>query len=312
MSEPRAAQSPMATLAPTVFHGIAARGELDIVDAQLHLSPRPDLGALTAAMDALGIHSVMFDELWDRNALGHSTPSIEFGGGSYRQHSPLAQAAALQDPSRFGWLQRVTRHDPTLADWIPHLAASGCRALRVVSFDKEEYVQFVTGGYDQLLSLAQQYQLPLCLLARDAGTLLQSVAPRFPRLHFVVDHCGWVRKEAHWRDVLSLSKLDNVWLKWSHFHRAFGDGVVNAGGVQAALRQALDAFGAQRIFWAGDITHEETSATWAQLLFYLVHNTAITDLEREWLLGASARSVFRWPCHLTSPSLTPITPLETP
>ncbi|HSW19952.1 MAG TPA: amidohydrolase family protein, partial [Ramlibacter sp.] len=214
----------MATPAPTTFHGIAERGELDIVDAQLHLSPHPDLGAITTAMDALGIRSVMFDELWGRNAQGYSTPCMEFSGGAVRQHSPLAQAAALRDPARFAWLQRVTLRDPALAEWVALLAACGCRALRVVTFDKDECARFATGGYDELLSLAQEHQLPLCLLARDVATLIQAVAPRFPSLQFVVDHCGWVRKEQHWRDVLSLARLDKVWLKWSHFHRAFGDG----------------------------------------------------------------------------------------
>jgi len=286
----------MTTSLPTHFRGIAARGELDIVDAQLHLSPDPGLGAVTTAMDALGIRSVLFDELWGRNERGRSTPCIEFGDVAARQVSPLAHAAALQDPARFGWLQRVTRHDPAFPEWVALLAASGCRALRVVTFDKDECARFADGGYDELLSLAQEHQLPLCLLARDVGALLEATAPRFPRLQFVVDHCGWVRKEQHWRDVLALARLDNVWLKWSHFHRAFGDGVVAAEGVQRALRQALGAFSAQRILWAGDVTHEETSATWAQLLFFLLHNPAASDLEREWLLGRTARAVFRWPC----------------
>ena len=288
------------TTAITQFHGIAARGELDIVDAQLHLSPNPDLAALTTAMDALGIRSVLFDELWGHNGRGHSVPSIAFGDAAFRQFSPLAQAASLQNPSRFAWLQRVTRRDPALGAWVPLLAASGCRALRVVTFDKDECARFVDGGYDTLMSLAQEHQLAFCLLARDVGALLASAAPRFPRLRFVVDHCGWVRKPEHWRDVLSLARHDNIWLKWSHFHRAFGDGVIAAEGVQAAFQQALGSFGARRILWAGDITHEETSATWAQLLFFLLHNPAASDLDREWLLGKTAREVFRWPHHRTT------------
>jgi L-fuconolactonase len=282
--------------APTVFHGIAGRGGLDIVDAQLHLTPHPELGAIATAMDALGIRSVMFDELWGRNAQDHGTPCIEFADGAYRPLSPLAQAAALQDPHRFAWLQRITRRDPGLAHLIPQLAvATGCRALRLVTFDRDECALFGSGAYDPLLSQAQEAGLPLCLLARDVGAVVDAVAPRFPRLQFVIDHCGWVRREAHWRAVLDLARHGNVWLKWSHFHRAFGDGEVQAQGVQAAFEQALAAFGARRILWAADITHEETAATWADLLAFALRNPALGDAQRERVLGGTAREVFRWP-----------------
>jgi L-fuconolactonase len=277
------------------FHGIAGRGDIDIVDAQLHLAPQPSLEATLAAMDALGIRSVVLDELWGRNENDHGTPCIEFADGAYRPLSPLAQAAALQYPDRFSWLQRITRRDPEVATLIPLLAGSpGCRSLRLVIHEASECALFAGGGYDELLSLAQEYRLPLALLARDVGLLLQKVAPRFPRLQFVVDHCGWVRKEKHWRDVLALARLDNTWLKWSHFHRAFGGGDVAADGVQGAFRDALGAFGAQRMLWAGDITHEESSATWAQLLAFVQQNPAASETDREWLLGRTARQVFGW------------------
>lgn len=286
----------MVTPAVTAFHGIANRGGLDIVDAQMHLSPSPGLDSVTTAMDALGIRSVLFDELWGRNQQDHGTPCIEYGGGAYRPISPLAQAAAIQNPERFAWLQRITRRDPGLISLISQLAAApGCRALRLVIFDKDECVLFAGGGYDEVLSLAQEQGLALCLLARDVASLLQAVAPRFPRLQFVVDHCGWVRRQKHWDGVLALARLDNTWLKWSHFHRAFGDGEVNTQGVQGAFQQALRTFGAQRMLWAGDITHEETSATWAQLLAFVQNNPAASDSDKEWLLARTARTVFRWP-----------------
>jgi L-fuconolactonase len=284
--------------AQTHFHGIADRGTLDIVDAQLHLTPQPSLASVATAMDALGIRSVIFDELWGRNAQDHGTPCIEFGDGAYRPLSPLAQAASLRDPRRYAWLQRITRRDPGLLTQIPLLAAApGCVALRLVIFDKDEVALFASGGYDEVLSLMQQYQLPLCLLARDIGAVLQSVAPRFPQLQFVVDHCGWVRKTQHWDEVLGLARLDNVWLKWSHFHRAFGDGEVNAAGVQSAFCQALKAFGARRLLWAGDITHEETAATWTGLLNFVLTNPALREDELEWVLARTARRVFNWPAE---------------
>lgn len=292
-------------MSATAYHGIAGRGDIDIVDAQIHLAPDPGPAQLLTAMDALGVRAVVLDELWGRNALDHGTPCIELGDGAYRPLSPLAQAAALQHPQRFAFLQRVTRRDPALEARIPLLAAlPGCVSLRLVLHDSKERELFAAGGYDALLSLAQQHALPLSVLGRDVGHLLAGAAPRFPRLQFVIDHCGWVRSQQPWDAVLALARHSNTWLKWSHAHRAFGrDG---AAGVQRGFAQALAAFGPQRMVWAGDVTHEESSATWSQLLGFVLHNPALDDEARTWVLGRSARQLFRWPAPEAAPSTEPL------
>ena len=115
------------------MHGIADRGDVDIVDAQIHLAPQPGADGLLSAMDALGVRAAMLDELWGRNELDHGIPCIELGDGVYRPLSPLAQGAAVAHPRRFCFLQRVTRRDPALTGLVPMLAATpGCRALRIV------------------------------------------------------------------------------------------------------------------------------------------------------------------------------------
>lgn len=281
-------------MSATAHHGISGRGEIDIVDAQIHVAPDPGPAQLLTAMDALGVRAVVLDELWGRNEFDHGTPCIELGDGAYRPLSPLAEAAALQHPERFAFLQRVVRRDPALEARIPLLAAMpGCVSLRLVLHDAHERQLFATGGYDMLLSLAQEHALPLSVLGRDVGSMLASAAPRFPHLQFVIDHCGWVRKQQQWDEVLALARHGNTWLKWSHAHRAFGsDGVA---GVQRAFEQALASFGPRRIVWAGDVTHEESSATWSQLLGFVLHNPALQDEGRSWVLARTARQLFRWP-----------------
>lgn len=277
-------------------HSIAGRGGIDIVDAQIHLTPNPSADSLTCAMDALGIRAVMLDELWGRNEHDHGTPCIEFGGGAYRPISPLATAASLQDSTRFSFLQRVSRLDPDLQTWLPMLAQTpGCRSLRLVTYSRSDREAFLAGGYDHILSLAQEYDLPLSLLTRDAGVLFAHAAPRFPQLRFIIDHCGWVRSVQDWESVLALARYDNTWLKWSHAARAFGQDGAAAETIQTAFGQACVAFGAERILWASDVTHEESSQTWAQLLGFILGNPALSDNQREWVLGRTARQVFRWP-----------------
>nr|AEV57463.1 putative amidohydrolase [uncultured bacterium] len=274
----------------TVHHGIGGRGRIDIVDAQIHLGPDHGHDRLLTAMDALGVRTAVLDELWGRNASDHGTPCVELGDGIYRPLSPLALAAAQLHPGRFGFLQRITRRDPALASHVALLAATpGCVSLRVVVLDRAECALFAGGGYDELLSLAQEYGLPLSVLCRDAGALVGRAAGRFGRLRIVVDHCGWGRTQRHWDEVLALARHGNVWLKWSHAFRAFG-----RDGMQPAFEEALAAFGPRRVLWAGDVTHEESSATWSELLGFVLHNPALDDAGREWVLGRAAREALRW------------------
>jgi len=284
------------TIRDAVAHGFAGRGDMDIVDAQLHLAPTPSLEALTASLDALGITAVMFDELWGRNEHGHGTPCVELGDDAYRPFSPLAQAAAIQNPRRFSYVQRVSRRDPGVVRYLADpTALPGCRALRIVLHDRGERERFAAGDYDEILSGAQQARLPIMVLSRDCGALLSTAAGRFSSLDFIADHCGWVKTASQWNDVLALGRFPNVNLKWSHAYRAFGRSERADTDVQQAFEHAVDAFGAGRILWASDITHEESASSWAQLLAFVLSNPALSDEGRQAVLAKTARRLFNWP-----------------
>lgn len=53
----------------------------------------------------------------------------------------------------------------------------------------------------------------------------------------------------------------------------------------------MNVFGAERIMWASDFTTNQTGETWAELLFALRENTELTEDERAWVLGGSARKL---------------------
>lgn len=268
---------------------------MDIVDAQLHLSLLPGSDEIITAMDALGITSVMFDELWGRNTKDQGIPCVEFPDNAYRPLSPCAQVAALRYPDRFSFLQRITRRDPQLAALIPILATSpGCRSLRLVLGTRLERDVFAAGGYDALLGLAQTHELPISLLSKDVGALLRGALGRFPDLIFIIDHCGWVKTDQQWREVLELASHANTCLKWSHAGRAFGQADQPPERIQREFQRAIDAFGVQRMLWASDATHEETKASWGELLSFVRDNPALANSDKEWILGKTARRVFRW------------------
>jgi predicted TIM-barrel fold metal-dependent hydrolase len=65
------------------------------------------------------------------------------------------------------------------------------------------------------------------------------------------------------------------------------------------LRQAIDAFGAERIMWASDYTiaRAENGNSWAQCLHYLVDSGALSRTEKEWILGGSVRRLLERYVH---------------
>ena len=53
----------------------------------------------------------------------------------------------------------------------------------------------------------------------------------------------------------------------------------------------------ERVLWASDYTvsRAETGYSWAHTLHYLLEWDELSETEKEWLLGRSARQILRWP-----------------
>ncbi|MDQ6698547.1 MAG: amidohydrolase [Actinomycetota bacterium] len=265
----------------------------DIVDTQVHITTEMTADRILTSMDALGINSVIIDEFWTIDGY-RVMPSDLLADGTVRPVSPYAHAAAIQYPERVAYLQRVERRDPHLAEAMTLLASSpGCRAVRIVILSGAERASFTDGSYDNVLSLAQAHDLPICVLGVDA-VALPAVATRFPDLQIVLDHCGWPRSPDHWEDVLRLSAQPNVSMKWSHASRAFRHADDYHESRQREFLRAIEAFGIERIMWASDVTQDESSNSWAELLSFVRDNPSLSRNDKEWILGRAARRLYRW------------------
>nr|WP_240746169.1 amidohydrolase family protein [Cupriavidus oxalaticus] len=237
----------------------------------------------------------MVDELWGFNANGVPQPCALLPGGGWRSLSPLGIAASLQYPERFGFIQRIELDDPLLLSRIPLLAdMPGCRSLRINLHTEADRRRLESGAWDQALALAQRHGLPVSVMTEDAGRLLSPVAQRFEALALVVDHCGWPRSPQHWHEVLELARLPNVLLKWSHAHRAFRRHAQPHQARQRALVDAVQAFGADRVMWAGDVSFEESNASWSELLSFVRDHPGLSEDDRAGVLGRTARRAYRW------------------
>jgi predicted TIM-barrel fold metal-dependent hydrolase len=294
---------------------------MDIVDSQSHLGPG-GIEELRAAMDALGIKAALIDEFWIGRPGGMPSYGVPTGGEKVRRPtSPTAELAALIHPGRFSYVVRPDRRDPELGSLI-RLArdAPHARALRIIpGLAKDELSAVATGGYDPMFRLTAECGLPIFVTVPGNAPVLRSSIEKFRGLTFIIDHCGMPftsgmkqglidaglgdqlprmgggGNEVEFDRVLALADLPNVALKWGHAQGLFSISGYPFAGLRPYLRRALNAFGAERIMWAGDASANLSGESWAELLFWLRDNPDLSQSEREKLLGGTARRILDWP-----------------
>lgn len=286
---------------------------MDILDAQVHVG-RGGIDTTLAAMDAVGVSSVIIDEFWGTwqpTGPTHIDPGYCLENGAWRASWPTAEEASILHPDRFSYLVRIDRADPQLKNIMRVVGSSPhARAFRLQPvWTMEEAHVFAQGGYDELFAIAQDIGLPVCLFIPGFVELLKPYLVKYPDLQFVVDHCGMgfpnippgrpdeeasaATDLAYFDKVLSLADFNNVAIKWSHAQDRFGTPHYPYVGLRPFLRRAIEAFGANRLIWASDNT-VITGHSWADLLHYLRDDPELSKDEKRWILGGSARHVFGW------------------
>lgn len=286
---------------------------MDIVDTQVHLG-RGQIDGTLSAMDALGISSMLIDEFWGQFGTGHPThiqPGYRLPNGAWRAAWPTAEEASLLYPDRFAYLVRIDPRDPQLECLMRTITSSpNARAFRLQPvWTLEEASEFANGSYDEVLDIAQDVGLPVCFFVPGYVELLAPYVERYPRLMFIIDHCGMgfpnipagrpqteasrTLEPAYLDEVLKLARHPNVALKWSHAQTRFGIERYPYEPLRPLLRRAIEAFGADRLMWASDHT-VIPNHTWADMMLYLRDDPELDPIEKEWILGRTARKLLNW------------------
>lgn len=293
---------------------------MDIVDSQVHLGPG-GAAEMVAAMNAVGIRSVLVDEWWMGTP---GDPGYRVGNGAFRPTAPTAELASWTYPGRFSYLIRVDPRDPQVKAVI-RLArdASYVRALRITpGMTRAELAAFADGVYDEVFATASDCGLPIFVQISGQTHLLERMIRKYPDSRIIICHCGmppgpklwpiFARMEGlpdsvdYWRavaeeprerafdKVLQAAQWPQVALKWAHAPVMFDAAGYPNRAARPFLRKALAAFGAERVLWASDITANQTGESWAELIFAIHENPEMTAGEREWVLGKTARKLLDW------------------
>ena len=276
---------------------------MDIVDAQVHFNRFGSLESGLAAMDAVGVNALLYDEYWEFDARSRILPGYELPNGAFRHVFPLAEAAALLHPERFAYLVRFDRRDPELDSLIATVGTTPQRkAIRVVPWTPEGFAQFGEGADDPVFAAAQRYGVPVFVLLPGRTRLLHRYLRKYPDVQVIVDHCGVALQPGRLHDdalsgfseVLALAQYPNVSLKWTHAPR-LSDRPYPYPDVLAMLLRVVDAFGKERVMWGSDATQTIGHHSWAESLYYIRDTDQLSQDEKRWVLGGSLRRVLEWP-----------------
>jgi predicted TIM-barrel fold metal-dependent hydrolase len=299
---------------------------MEVLDAQVHLNHiLPDwktadlddiLAAALAAMDAVGVDGLVVSEFWGFNGLRRD----EVAPGVFRSRYPFSELAAAQEPKRFIYHTVVGIDDPELDQQIARVRQQpGGAALRIVPTPETGAVErLARGDFEAFFSAAERYEVPVFCWLPGRSQLLVPYLRTFPRLQFILDHCGVgqapyrfgptaptllsslvesrAERVAQFDAVRELAQYPNLALKWCHAPNLFSEQEYPYRDVMPVLRSAIEAFGVERILWASDYTQARTEMgiTWAQALYYVKESDLLSEMEKEWVLGRSLRRALRW------------------
>jgi predicted TIM-barrel fold metal-dependent hydrolase len=265
-----------------------------IVDAQVHIwsggTPSPHhrqepFGAddLLAAMAVAGVdRAVLVPPTWDPNA------------------REIAFAAALKHPDRFAVMGGLPLDDPKsvgeLPRWREHPGALGLR----FSFNSPATQAWLTDGTaDWVWGAAERAGLPVAVLAPGVLPAIGAIARKHPGLKIIVDHLGIPRglKDAaafaHLPELLAMAALPNVAVKAAGLPSYASRDPYPHPSLHPYIRQVIDAFGPERVFWGTDLSRMPCSYR-ACVTMFTEGLDWLSARERKLIMGAGLCQWIGW------------------
>ena len=142
---------------------------------------------------------------------------------------------------------------------------------------------------------AQELDIPVCVQLRADGLpQLENVLQRFPRVRVLLDHFARPRLDdgppyAAAASLFGLARHANLFFKLTtHNVREAKEGAATQASF---LRQAVDAFGADRIAWGSNFPASAGSLV-ALLGEALEATASLSDEEREWIFHRTAKALY--------------------
>ena len=265
---------------------------MEIVDAQVHANHR-GLDQSVAIMDALGVAAAIID-VWPPER-------TKLPNGVNRYTYKFAEEAVSRFPARFAYVVRFDPNDDEVEDQVEQVRQAPNRlCLRIAS--GLDIKALPSGAHERILSAAARYDIPAMIFAGSEHAAVTRYVEKFDRVQFIIDHVGMTvglggqpdPLEATIDRLITYARYPNVAVKWGHAPRLARDPFPYRDLI-AQLGRVIDAFGVKRLMWASDYTVTVDSHNYGESLFCIRCSDRLSESDKEWLLGRSARAVLRWP-----------------
>jgi predicted TIM-barrel fold metal-dependent hydrolase len=265
---------------------------MEIVDAQVHANHR-GLDPSIAIMDALGVTAAVID-VWPPER-------TKLANGVNRYTYKFAEEAVNRLPDRFAYVVRFDPNDREVEGQVAQVRQARNRlAIRIAS--GLDLKALPSGAHEHILAAAAKYDVPVMIYAGSEHAAVTRYVQKFERIQFIIDHVGMAvglggqpdAMETTIDRLITYAKYPNVAVKWGHAPRLSRERFPYRDLI-AQLGRVIDAFGANRLMWASDYTVTVDNHTYGESLFCIRCSDQLSDSDKEWLLGRSARQVLRWP-----------------
>jgi L-fuconolactonase len=216
---------------------------------------------------------------------------------TYGYDSSYAFDAAARYSQVFGV---VSPFDPLPPDVEGRLAAwkmlPGALGIRLVLSSPTDRERLLGASYGALFRSADRAGIPVCISIPGGLPTVGQIARKHPSLQLVIDHLGMASQgDPTWKllpELLALAEHPNVALKATaatvHSRQSYP-----FSDLWPSLHKVIDAFGVDRVMWGSDWTRVH-NASYAESLQYVADSTQLSESDKEKILGANLRRIFKW------------------
>ncbi|HLI63364.1 MAG TPA: amidohydrolase family protein [Terriglobales bacterium] len=267
---------------------------MEVIDSQVHANQR-GIDQSIAIMNAVGVDAAVID-VWP-------PARRQLPNGVYRFDYAFAEEAVARFPARFAYIARFDPNDPQVDELVGELRqAPGRLCIRIASGFDIKVLREGRGGHQAILQAAARHGVPVMIYPGGEHAPVLEYVRRFDSVAFIIDHCGMGVERAKLPEqlestidqLIAYAKYPNVAVKWGHAPRLSRQPFPYPDLIGQLLR-VIDAFDVKRLMWASDYTVTTDHHTYAESLFCLRCTERLSQSDKEWLLGKTAREILRWP-----------------
>lgn len=171
-------------------------------------------------------------------------------------------------------------------------------AGRVADHQRQQGIEptFTNDEFMQMYRLMEQNGMILALELNEGSEQcaeVERIVSECPDLTIVIGHFGMANRPG-WMSQIMLARHRNVYVDMGGVTWLFNDEYWPYPSAIAAIREAADAVGMDKIMWGSDYPRTISNITYRQSYDWILKSTALTDSEKRMLLGENARRVYKF------------------